>query len=63
MGRHGEIRVKPGAKIAHFRQGLDVNCANTDRTRINIQQLLSRNHSRALPRIPKLALRRLSKIP
>ena len=30
MGRHREVRVKPGAKIAQFRHGLNVCCTNTD---------------------------------
>ena len=38
--RHGEVTVKPRAKIAHFRHGFNVYCANKDRTRINFQQLL-----------------------
>ena len=29
---------------AHFRHGLNVCCANTDRTRINFQQLLLGSH-------------------
>ena len=36
-----KLAVKTGAKIAHFRHGLDVCCANTDSTRIDCQQLLS----------------------
>ena len=46
MGRHGETGVKPGAKIAYFRHRLNVNCANTDRTWINFQQLLSRSNNK-----------------
>ena len=39
MGRHGEARVKPGAKIANFRQRLNARCANTDHTRISFSTL------------------------
>ena len=39
MGRHGEARVKPGAKIANFRHRLNARCANTDHTRISFSTL------------------------
>ena len=39
MGRHGEARVKPGAKIANFRHRLNARCAKTDHTRISFSTL------------------------
>ena len=42
MGPHRKMRVEPGAEVTHYFNRLNINSANTDRTVMNFQQLLSR---------------------
>ena len=43
MGRHRKMRVEPSAKVTSYFNRLNINSANTDRTVMNFQQLLSRS--------------------
>ena len=42
MGRHRKMRVEPSAEVTRYFNRLNINSANTDRTVMNFQQLLSR---------------------
>ena len=46
MGRHREMRVEPSAEVTRYFNRLNINSANTDRTVMNFQQLLSRSDNK-----------------
>ena len=46
MGRQRKMRVEPSAEVTGNFNRLNINSANTDRTVINFQQLLSRSENK-----------------
>ena len=40
------MRVEPGAEVTRYFNRLNINSANTDRTVMNFQQLLSRSDNK-----------------
>ena len=46
MGGHRKLRVEPSAEVTRYFNRLNMNSANTDRTVMNFQQLLSQSNDK-----------------